>query len=145
MMLEDIAFNLIWLRPAWLLAIPLLLLWLWYLSKRAQGAGWQKHIAIDKLDFLKSDRTPTRYYRYFATPLVIACIALAGPALVSIPTGTANTSHATVLVFDLSPSMLARDLKPDRLTQARYKAAVILRQHEEGEIALIAYAATPTG
>jgi Ca-activated chloride channel family protein len=136
----DIVDNFIFLRPAWLLAIPAVLLWLWALSKRAQSAGWHRYLTPKNISALRV-KTPARtYYRYFVAPLVIGCIALAGPALTSNPTDVANSGHARVLVFDLSPSMMARDIKPDRLTQARYKTIDLLRQHSDGDIALLVYA-----
>jgi len=133
--------DFIWLRPWWLIVIPLSLLWLWYLSKREQSAGWQGHLSNESLLHLRSSHNPQKYYRYFALPLIVAGIALAGPTLTSMPTEAASSETATVLILDLSPSMLARDIKPDRLTQAKYKAIDILRQHREGEIGLIVYAA----
>lgn len=139
-MISDFAESFLFLRPAWLLAIPVLLLWLWALSKRAQSAGWARYLPAQNIAALRV-QTPARvYYRYFIAPLVIGCIAMAGPALTSNPTDVANSGHARVLLFDLSPSLLARDIKPDRLTQARYKTIDLLRQHTDGDIALLVYA-----
>jgi len=134
--------DFIWLRPAWLIAIPLLLLWLWYLSKRQSDAGWQQYLSPETLRHLRTHKQSKAYYRYLAIPLVLTCIGLAGPTLTSLPTGTANSEHAVVLVLDLSPSMLAQDINPDRITQAQFKTIDILRQHREGVIGLIVYAAT---
>ena len=131
----------IWLRPGWLLAIPVALLWLWYLSATERNAGWQKHLSSESLQHLRTSHLRHKYYRYFALPVIIASIAMAGPALESQPTGAATSERATVLVLDLSPSMAARDIQPDRLTQAKFKTIDILRQHTDGEIGLIVYAA----
>lgn len=131
----------IWLRPGWLLAIPVALLWLWYLSATQRNAGWQKHLSSESLQHLRTSHLRHKYYRYFALPVIIASIAMAGPALESRPTGAATSQRATVLVLDLSPSMAARDIQPDRLTQAKFKTIDILRQHTDGEIGLIVYAA----
>lgn len=139
--MQQIISDFIWLRPLWLAAIPAILLWLWYLSNREQRAGWNNHIDSTSLQHLRIAELRPRYYRYFTIPLIVACIALSGPALISMPTVTANSERATVLILDLSPSMLARDIKPDRLSQAKYKAIDLLRQYKEGEIGLIVYAA----
>ncbi len=133
--------NFIWLRPGWLMAIPIALLWLWHLSKRQRNAGWQKHISSESLQHLRSSHSDRKYYRYFALPVIIAIIAMAGPALESRPTGAAKSERATVLVLDLSPSMAVRDIQPDRLAQAKFKTIDILRRHNDGEIGLIVYAA----
>jgi Ca-activated chloride channel family protein len=45
-----------------------------------------------------------------------------------------------VLVLDLSMSMLAQDLKPDRLTRVRYRLMDVLEQTLEGQVGLVAYA-----
>jgi len=47
---------------------------------------------------------------------------------------------AQVLVLDLSYSMFATDIKPNRLSQAKFKAIDLIKQWSEGEKALIAYA-----
>jgi Ca-activated chloride channel family protein len=77
--------------------------------------------------------------------IVIGCIALglialAGPSWRTIPLPVQQTRDAMVIAFDLSPSMLATDLTPDRLTRARLKIIDLLRLRQEGETALIAYA-----
>ena len=133
--------NFVWLRPAWLLAIPVVLVWLWMLSKRAGDAGWNAFLSKQSIKHLRMASVQPPYFRYFAAPLVLGCIAMAGPSLMSGPHST-HTDYARILILDLSPSMLARDIKPDRLTQARYKAIDFLRRHRDGEIALIVYAQT---
>lgn len=133
--------NFMWLRPAWLLAIPVVLVWLWALSKRAGNAGWNAFLSQQSIKHLRTISAQPPYFRYFAAPLVLACIAMAGPSLMSGPHST-RTDYARILILDLSPSMLARDLRPDRLTQARYKTIDLLRGHSDGEVALIVYAQT---
>ena len=55
-----------------------------------------------------------------------------------MPLYTLEKAH--VLVLDLSYSMYATDLKPNRLTQAKYKAIDLIKKWHEGEKKLLAYA-----
>lgn len=130
------------LRPAWLLTIPLVLIVMhWRINKMAT-AGWSRHIAKDKLPHLliTPETTATRANWWLLLPLVICCIALAGPSWQSLPGKTAANRQAMVIVFDLSPSMLAQDIKPSRLARARLKLIDLLRTRVDGETALIVYA-----
>lgn len=68
-----------------------------------------------------------------------AIIALAGPSWRKLPTPVYSNQDALVILLDLSPSMMATDLSPDRLTRARLKILDILRQREDGLTALVAY------
>ena len=72
--------------------------------------------------------------------LGLALIALAGPSWRETPVPVGASRDAMIVVFDLSPSMLAGDLSPDRLTRARLKLIDLLRRRTDGETALIAYA-----
>jgi Ca-activated chloride channel family protein len=47
---------------------------------------------------------------------------------------------ATVILMDMSMSMRATDLSPDRLTQARFKALDYIDGIKEGELALVSFA-----
>ena len=57
-----------------------------------------------------------------------------------LPDASFTARDARVIVLDLSNSMLAQDLKPDRLTQARYRLADLLRGTTEGQTGMVAFA-----
>ena len=82
----------------------------------------------------------TKHTFAFNLMAAIACIALAGPTWRSIDMPVYEMEKAQVIVFDLSYSMFATDIKPSRLAQAKYKAIDLIKQWSEGEKALIAYA-----
>src|SRR3546814_7245231 len=46
-----------------------------------------------------------------------------------------------VVVLDMSGAMLANDLPPSRLLQARAKLATLLQQHSGGQVGLVVFAA----
>jgi Ca-activated chloride channel family protein len=66
-------------------------------------------------------------------------LAMSGPAWDRQPLPLARNSDAQVAVFDLSPSMGAADLKPDRLTRARFKLIDWLGRREDGQTGLVVF------
>ena len=70
---------------------------------------------------------------------LLSCIGLAGPTWQQLPQPVHKEDSAVIVVFDLSPSMLAQDIKPSRLVRARYKLIDILKQRREGFTALVVY------
>lgn len=80
------------------------------------------------------------YFSRFYFLAAIISLALSGPSFHSIKIPLHEINKAQVLVMDLSYSMYATDLTPNRLSQARYKAIDFIKQSQEGETGLIAYA-----
>jgi len=137
----ELVTNLQLLRPAWLLLLPVLWLLQWWWEKRATTAGWGGHIAADKIEILRIDSKRSRTHAWLlAITSAIVCIALSGPSLHALPGTVAGNRQAMVILFDLSPSMLARDVTPSRLDVARFKLIDLLRRRTDGDTALIAYA-----
>ena len=134
--------DFVFMRPLWLLGLLVLpaLPWAW---QRWQGSSrWESYIAAEKLRYLSIEGGTARSWPAWLVPacLALALLALAGPSWRSVPLPVKQSRQAMVIAFDLSPSMLAQDLAPDRLTRARLKLIDWLRLREEGETALIAYA-----
>ena len=132
------------LRPLWLLAIPLVW-WLVFrlLAKWWSTANWEKIVEPHLLQFLatspatqKSSLLP--WIMCFTGSLLL--LALAGPVWEKVPQPLLQKSQARVLVLDLSFSMLATDIKPTRIDRARFKLEDLLKRFVEGDTALIAYA-----
>ena len=136
--------NLITLQYPWalLLLLPLIALWWWQRTRTPNDSKWQKWIDPHLLTFLLQQHAPTRRRRLRAILVVwiIACIALAGPS-VKRDHQSASFSHdsAHVILLDLTPSMRADDVKPSRLARAKIKAMDWLKQHQEGQTALVVY------
>lgn len=133
------------LRPMFLLLIPLTW-WIVWRLRQTQGSGpWRQVIAPDRLSLLLEGGARNRPGATLALAgcLTLACAALAGPTWQKLPVPTSSNDSPLVILFDLSPSMLAADLTPDRLTRARLKVADLLRSREDGQTALIAYAGSP--
>ena len=88
-----------------------------------------------------SNKAPQRsLFLPLAITWLLTVIALSGPSFSYTERPVASLNQAKVLVLDMSLSMRATDLKPNRLTQMRFKITDLLTSNKEGEIALIAYA-----
>ena len=132
------------LRPLWLLVIPLV----WWLVFRLRGkwwstANWEKIVEPHLLQFLATTSATQKtsllpWIMCFAGTLLL--LALAGPVWEKVPQPLLQKSQARVLVLDLSFSMLATDIKPTRIDRARFKLEDLLKRFVEGDTALIAYA-----
>ncbi|MGL5396187.1 MAG: VWA domain-containing protein [Shewanella sp.] len=135
--------SLHFIRPEWLLALLPLALILWMLWRQhATNSAWNRYIAphLAKILVTEGSQKSRRPLHILAFSWFIATLALAGPALnkQSLPVFAAEQGR--VLVMDMSVSMFATDLAPNRLTQAKFRATDLLRSLKEGETGLIAFA-----
>jgi Ca-activated chloride channel family protein len=129
------------LRPYFLLLLPLVALLWWQLKRHHPQQFLQQLIAPHLSKQLVIGNTALQHVnRVIPILFILAIIALSGPSFREIDVPVKQISPARVIVMDMSAHMLATDLKPDRLTQARYKALDLVKQRAEGEQALIAYA-----
>ena len=132
------------LRPWWLAALVPLGLLLWRLAhQRLRGGNWAAVCDPALLPFvLISASVQRRRWPLYATALgaLLGVLALAGPAWERLPQPVFRAQSALVVVLDLSRSMDAGDVKPSRLTRARFKIADILEKRKEGQTALLVYA-----
>jgi Ca-activated chloride channel family protein len=132
------------LRPLWLLTlIPALVLFILLLKRRLASARW--HGIIDEslmphvLDQMPSEQS--RWPLWFILfAWVFSSIALSGPTWEQLPQPVQKKNNALVIVLDMSLSMAAQDVSPDRATRARQKVIDILKQRNEGLTALVVYA-----
>lgn len=134
------------LRPYWLLAlVPAVLLWLLLRSHRQQHSLWQNLIARHLQPVVLLGEQLKRQQPW-ALPILALCwllavLALSGPSWQKLPQPALAVKKATVLILDMSMSMRATDMVPDRLTQQRFKALDFVDKLREGDLALISYAA----
>ncbi|MFO1258799.1 MAG: VWA domain-containing protein [Gammaproteobacteria bacterium] len=85
-----------------------------------------------------------KFWRWIGWGTVVLCvIALSGPTWKKVPTPLLELRAGRVILLDLSQSMLAQDLKPDRLTRAKQKIQDFLHLVKEGQVALVGFAAEP--
>jgi Ca-activated chloride channel family protein len=70
----------------------------------------------------------------------LAVLALAGPAWHRTESVAFRVPAAWVLLLDLSPSMAATDVSPNRVTRARYLATDLLSTARDARVGLVAFA-----
>lgn len=136
------------IRPDWFwAAVPLvLLLWLLW-RKQLRSRSWQSVVDARLLPHLLMGGSSGRSHGWPLLLLglggLLAITALAGPAWQKLEQPVFRQQSGLVVLFDLSRSMDAADVRPSRLGRARLKLVDILNQRREGQTALVAYAATP--
>lgn len=131
------------LRPWWWLALLPAALFLVLLVRHRQGRGnWSDVCDAELLPFILQDK-PLQQARgsLFGTGFaaLLSIIALAGPTWQRLPGPAFRNDAALVIVLDLSKSMEAADIKPSRISKARYKIADLLKQRKDGQTALLVY------
>ena len=134
-----------WIRPAWLLAIPVVVAVAVLLARRQLGAGHWRDIIDPALMPYVLSRTPGRGtdYRWWLLGLtgIVASAALAGPAWQRIEQPVFRSEQAMVVALDLSRSMNAQDIAPSRLARAKLKILGMLDRRQGGQTALLVYTA----
>jgi len=133
------------IRPEWLFALVLPGLGLWLLRRRGYDSGnWRAVIDARLLPYvLSSDgsRHGNRLPWILSLVATLAIVALAGPTWEKQQQAMYQQRSALVVALDLSRSMDATDIRPSRLARARHKIADILNLRNEGQSALVVYAA----
>jgi Ca-activated chloride channel family protein len=130
------------LRPLALLGLIPALIAVALAQWRKRSAGnWEKIINPALLPYLMQGQTSKkqRGMLWVLLAWMIACLALAGPSWQQLPQPVHKKDAALILIMDLSPSMLAEDVKPSRLERARFKLIDILKNRSEGFSALVVY------
>jgi Ca-activated chloride channel family protein len=135
------------IRPLWLLLLLAALLLPLVLRKfRSNDSGWNRIIPPRLLTpLIRSSGNGDTGARSPVLPLAMAiavlAVALAGPSWREAPTPLQQQNDSLVIVLDLSLSMLATDVEPDRLTLAKRKIRDILDAREGSLTALVVYSA----
>ncbi len=131
-------------RPWWLLA-SLVAVWsawlIWRKNRRQQG--WNQVVAPHLSQLLViENRNQSGNGLAWLLPLALLSltIGLAGPTWEKKPQPVFQLAAGQVIVLDVSQSMLATDITPNRLTQMRFKAMALANEQLDGETGLIAYA-----
>lgn len=140
------------LRPWWLLTLPVLwLLVLWLARQRNQHNGATQFIDADLLPALRLDTThaagtSTRGlspWPWLALAWTLAVLALAGPSWQQDKTAAYRAPAAWVVVLDLSPSMASTDLAPSRVARARFLIDDILGEARDARVGMVAFSDEP--
>lgn len=131
------------LRPYWFLSIiPLLTVILGLRQHLYQSNCWKQMIDASLLEHLLVFPNSAKNY----WPLILLSImwfisvfALAGPTWEKHSQPLYQNQSAKIILLDLSSSMLAQDINPDRLSRAKYKVLDILENYREGQTGMAVF------
>jgi len=132
------------LRPFWLLAIPLVLL-MWWLIRPHRDAGAAlpdtiaPHLAA-ALQVGEDGRARILPIDGVALALTLLTLAVAGPTWSRAPNPLIADTAPLVVALKVTESMLTPDLAPSRLERARFKVLDLIAARAGARTALIAYA-----
>ena len=138
-MFDNIEFanpKLLWL----LLLVPVLIVW-YILRHKKQEASLS---FSDLKGFAKLPKTWKAYLRHILFALKMAALALLIVAIARPQSSSTNSTSNIegidiVMAMDVSGSMLARDLKPDRLTAAKRVASDFVKERPGDRMGLVIF------
>lgn len=132
------------LRPFWLLLMPLPLWLLWRLwHRRRQTGRWQRllpeafHAVLLTSGKLRNSRLP---WLLLGCAWLLACLALLGPSWQQAEQPGLSRDDPLVILLDLTPAMLAADVRPSRLEQAKHKILDLLQARQDAQTAVVVFA-----
>jgi len=133
-----------WFRPWWLLLLPLLGWLIWQLWHRQKRAGrWQMilppafHAALLSGGNGRESKLP---WVALGAAWVLTVFALLGPSWERVEQTSQKPADPLVVILELTPEMLATDVAPNRLEQARRKLLDLLQNRNDAQTAIVVYA-----
>lgn len=135
------------LRPYWLLALIVPLIWGWYLFKNERvQSSWADVCDENLLNYLliKGENTQRRVsYVLSVLIMVLAIIAVAGPTWIKKKNPAMSVENPVMIMINLSTEMTAKDVSPNRLERAKYIVKDILQTFKTTETGLMVYSDEP--
>lgn len=131
------------LRPYWFFALlPLVFIAFFLLRQRSIAHTWEavcdKHL-LPHLITHQGESAQKRALLYLLGAAFFMILSLAGPTGKKLPTPTYHSVHPHLIIMDLSQAMLKQDIKPNRLTRAKFKLHDLFQQPSKGQFGLIVY------
>jgi Ca-activated chloride channel family protein len=123
---------------------PFLAFAAWSAWRRGRDGGWANVIDPALLSALRLPGAVGRGaspWGLLALIWTLAAFALAGPAWERERTPAFRASNDWFVLLDLSPSMMANDVAPERVTRARYAIEDLLQGAGDARIGLVVFAA----
>lgn len=134
------------LRPDWLWALlPVLLLAVHWWRRRQAPSAWDSLVDVELQAYViepgseRNSRAPLALFAAWA----LCVLLLAGPVWEQQDVPVFEAEDAEVVLLDLSRSMLTDDVKPNRLTRARFKLEDLLKRRQGVQVALLAFSERP--
>ena len=134
------------LRPHFMwLMIPLVVLFIMGLIRIREQIKWKKFIApVMRPYVIKKGSNSLQRWMQFLSFLVLssAVVGMSGPSWEKIELPDRILETPLVIALDLSQSMMATDLSPNRLERAKFKIKDLLEADPKVRIALVGFAGT---
>jgi len=132
------------LRPFWLLAIPLVVLMWWLIRPRRAARpplpdAIAPHLA-KALQVGEDGRAVILPIDGVVLALILLALAVAGPTWSRAPNPLIADTAPLVVALKVTDSMMTADLAPTRLDRARFKVLDLIAARAGARTALIAYA-----
>jgi Ca-activated chloride channel family protein len=134
------------LRPLWLVLLPVGAWLIWQLLRgRADAGGWRGVVDANLRPHVLAEPEVLRESRLALfvalAAWLIGIVALAGPTWERLPVPAFRSDEALVIALDLSRSMNAGDVEPSRLARAKLKLLDLLERRAAGQTALVVFSA----
>ncbi|KAB0495149.1 tetratricopeptide repeat protein [Pseudomonas vancouverensis] len=133
-----------WFRPWFLLLLPVLGWLLWQLWHRKKRAGrWQMilppafHAALLSGGNGRDSKLP---WIALGLAWLLTLLALLGPSWERVEQTSQKPADPLVVLLELTPEMLATDVPPNRLEQARRKVFDLLQNRSDAQTAIVVFA-----
>lgn len=139
--------NFHFLRPEWFFAlIPVFFIVWWFFQKERENSQWKNIIDPEFQKYLLKEDLQSKPFAWHLLGLafiwILTIVILAGPTWQSVKAPAEKNLHGSVIVLDLSLSMFADDIKPNRITRVRYKIRDLLEKHPEQALGMVVYSGT---
>ena len=138
--------NLWFLRPQWLYAfVPIGVIVLLMIITFNSREEWKESISKSLLPYVTIKGTKSQFLLpkiLILLLLSLMTLAMAGPTWEKIERPGQKTEAVTVVLLDLSRSMMAEDIQPNRIERAKLKLKDYFDAKPNAKTALIAYAGT---
>ena len=133
------------LRSEWLIMLPFLLGLIYLFKRQLLSPGdWFNLVEPELIPYVLSRhqiQDSKLKWGLITLVIILTTVALAGPTWERMDQPAYRMDQSLVIALDLSRSMNAQDIKPDRITRARLKILDILKRRQSAQIALIVYSA----
>lgn len=135
-----------WLRPFWLLLLPLVGVMVYVLIRsRARNAAASELVAPHLAKHLFVAARRSRFFNPINALLLAVCltaVALAGPSWQQQSSPLTEDEAVLVIALDVSASMLQTDIQPSRLERAKQKIQDLLTLRAGARTGLIVFSGT---
>ncbi|MDA5558445.1 VWA domain-containing protein [Shimia sp. MMG029] len=128
----------------WVFAAAVPVLWIWWQMRSRQGAqasetDWIAPHLVQALTVPGTSRKGVQPIDVIALVMLLLIAAAAGPSWTRAPAPFAAQTAPLVIALQVSPSMEATDVAPDRLERAKQKARDLLELRAGARTALVAF------